>query len=248
MRHAPAIPVLVALLALAAGALARPALAQAPPEPEGRTAETSPARLEAELAGLRDRLEGPGGLLFRHAESLRLLAATLERGEYRRFYDWLRVEVIAPWREVQGQSIIQLADAPPGQLSPQQRQLLRHNAQLLRRVQTQLRHARRLHTRLGREEEALRRSGNALEQLERRCERRLDDYAAVDPEGAAPWRAWFQDGFRPRLQQQTERERLLGESLGRLRNWTEDPSLRDMLAQLRRVERAMEMLRRRFHF
>ena len=126
--------------------------------------------------------------------------------------------------------------------------LLRSQGLGLRRIETQLRHARRLLTRLGRQDEERRRRHGELQQLALRFQRRIQALEGVQPERAALYREWYQGVFAPQFASLESREQTLAEPAERMLRWTEDPTLREMLGQMRRVNRAMEMLRHRFDF
>ncbi|MCB1162710.1 MAG: hypothetical protein R3C71_09340 [Candidatus Krumholzibacteriia bacterium] len=248
-RHTSRALLLGLVLTLAAAAPpARAASDDAPPPTQDRLAPDGAEHLEADLLRLRERLAEPGGPLFRYERSLRLLGESLDRGEYRQFYPWLQDEIVRPWRQIRAQEILQLADLPPTHLNMEQRHLLLEQGLALRRIETQLRHARRLLTRLGRQDEERRRRHEELGQLVLRYQRRVQELQGVAPERAAVYREWYDGVLAPQVDTLEARDLKLAEPAERMLRWTEDPALREMLGRLRRVNRAMEMLRHRFDF
>lgn len=218
--------------------------------PDAALAESPPAgeiqRQVQALDRIQERLTGSGALLPRYERGLRQLEETLQKGEYRHFHQWLEREVITPWRQVEQIAILQLAASPPEGLSAGQRQMLRRNHLRMKAISNKLRQARRLLTRLKKQNEERRRRFVELEQLSRRYAHLLIELEQAAPERARPYRDWLELDLNPRLDKLLARDRFIEEVVHRLERWTEDPGLRHMLQRIRQVTLALEQLRHRY--
>lgn len=205
-----------------------------------------PDRIAERLDRLQERLVQPGALLPRYERSLRQLEETLQKGEYRRFHEWLRQEVVEPWRQVEVEPILLLAHNPPGNLSASQRMMLRRNELKVRALNNRLRRARRLLTRVGQMNDERQRRLGELRQLRRRYLRHVLELEQVAPERAPAYRDWLDAVLAPRLERLAGRDRFVSEAAGRLQRWTEDPALRQLLERVRQVTTALQRLRRHY--
>ncbi len=219
--------------------------ARAAPEPLSPLHD--PARIAERLGRLQERLVTSAGMLPRYEHELHQLEDTLGKSEYRHFHEWLRREIVEPWRRVNHRAILQLAASPPDHVTSQQQMLLRRNWIEMRAINNKLRRARRLLTRLGKQnEERLRRFGE-LDQLRRRYVRLTVELERLDPERARNYRNWLETELQPRLEGLQARDHFVAEGVRRMERWTEDPALREMIRNIRRVTAALEHLRRRFN-
>ncbi len=206
-----------------------------------------PAHIADRLDRLQERLVTSTGMLPRYEHDVQQLEDTLRKNEYRQFHDWLRREIVEPWRQVNHVVILHLAASPPDQLSHAQQTVLRRNWLEMRAINNKLRRARRMLTRLGKQnEERLRRFGE-LDQLRRSYVRLTVELERLDPERARLYRNWLEADLQPRLESLQGRDRFVDEGVRQMERWTEDPALREMIHNIRRVTTALEQLRRRYH-
>ncbi len=211
------------------------------------SAEADPEALQYRLGQLEQRLIAPGtGLLPQARHSIVRLEDLMKRGEYRQFNKYVTNEIIGPWRQVDGPTVVQLADAPPQQLSGSQRVLLKRNRLLVKQINAKLRRLRRLLTRVEKLRDESHRRLVEVERARGQYERLLGDLERIDPPAAALRREWLDTQFRSRRDRLQDRRRLMTESLERLLHWSEDPTLRGMLRELSRVNRALEHLQKHY--
>jgi len=204
------------------------------------------ARLTGRLDRIQERLLAPGGLVPRHEREVHQLEETLKKGEYRHFHEWLQREIVAPWRLVHHEQIIQLEATMPPNLTAAQRLRLRADFLRVQAIGGKLRRARRLLTRLGRIDEQRIRSREELIQLRRRYLRLTTELEEIAPTEANAYRDWLETVLSPRLESLQARDRFVAEGVRRLQHWTEDPSLRQMLQRIQRVAGALERIRRHY--
>ena len=219
-----------------------------------RPASADPAAEQPERALLERRIERMerriadqgSGLLARSQQSIVQLEDLLQRGEYRQFSGYVEREIVGLWRQVDGRAVTQLGQSPPPELSPGQRTMLRRNALLVRRINTNLRRTRRLLTRVEKMGDESQRRLVEVERAQGRYERLVEELAQIDPAAAAQRRAWIDSHLRPRREVLQDRRRLLTENMQSLLHWSEDPGLHGMLRELGRVNRALEGLQSEF--
>jgi hypothetical protein len=206
-----------------------------------------PARVAEHLDRLQERLVTSTGMLPRYEHEVHQLEETLRKSEYRQFHEWLRRKIVEPWRQINHAVILHLAASPPDHISPAQQTLLRRNWLEMRAINNKLRRARRLLTRLGKQNEERLRCFGELDQLRRRYVRLTVELERLDPERARLYRNWLESELQPRLEGLQARDRFVAEGVRRMERWTEDPALREMIHNIRRVTAALEQLRRRYH-
>jgi hypothetical protein len=211
--------------------------------PAAVRAADPPEPLPLQIQRLQERLDAPGtGLLMRYSDGVDRLAETLDKGEIRRFPNFVREEILTPWRQIPSTRILEIALHPPGTLTPDDQQLIRANALRLRQIQLQLRKARRVLASIEKSAETSRRDAQEIARITQRYEQTLTELEREDPELAHGHRAWFNDEFQPSWQSLRARGERTASQAAVLLRWTEAPELHDMLGDLREVNQAMEQI------
>jgi len=204
--------------------------------------------LEDRLENLEERLGSRGtGQLFQYEKSVRRLEDTLRKDEYLHLGRFIRNQILAPWREVNEEFLLNLAQNPPLELSAMQRDRLAWNTIKVRQVTTRLRRVRRLMTRASNLNNENRRRERELTRTLQQWEKTLAALQMQDPEAAAVHSTWMQQSFMPALESVRNRDEQLREQFDRLSNWSDEGNLRVWLRRVALVAEAVEKLNRLYH-